>query len=49
MDDTAVAKTFELALTSSGLLANWVLAGAKILGISATANSRFEGLWLRGS
>lgn len=39
-DDTAMASTFDLALTSTGLLAHWVLAGAKILGISATATSR---------
>lgn len=38
-DDTVVASTFDLALTSSGLLAHWVLAGAKVLGISATATS----------
>jgi hypothetical protein len=39
LDNTATAATFELALTPTGLLANWVLGGAKILGISATASS----------
>ena len=39
LDNTATAATFELALTPTGLLANWVLEGAKILGISATATS----------
>ncbi|EOX3947064.1 hypothetical protein ACNUCD_000182 [Vibrio alginolyticus] len=38
-DNTASAYTFDLALTSSGLLAHWVLAGARILGVSATATS----------
>ncbi|HBC0000838.1 hypothetical protein [Vibrio parahaemolyticus] len=38
-DNTAIASTFDLALTSTGLLAHWVLAGAKVLGISATATS----------
>lgn len=40
LDNTATAATFELALTPTGLLANWVLEGAKILGISATASSQ---------
>lgn len=40
LDNTATAATFELALTPTGLLANWVLEGAKILGISATATSQ---------
>jgi hypothetical protein len=40
LDNTATAATFELALTPTGLLANWVLEGAQILGISATATSR---------
>lgn len=39
-DNTASAYTFDLALTSTGLLAHWVLAGAKVLGVSATATSR---------
>lgn len=39
LDNTATAATFELALTPTGLLGNWVLEGAKILGISATATS----------
>ncbi|HBH7907877.1 hypothetical protein NB592_09775 [Vibrio parahaemolyticus] len=39
-DDTAKASTFDLALTSTGLLAHWVLAGARVLGVSATATSR---------
>ena len=39
LDNTATAATFELALTPTGLLASWVLEGAKILGISATATS----------
>ncbi|MGS0724551.1 hypothetical protein ACVBKF_00060 [Shewanella sp. 0m-11] len=39
-DNTATAYTFDLALTSTGLLAHWVLAGARVLGISATATSR---------
>ncbi|OOE89269.1 hypothetical protein BZG74_05355 [Salinivibrio sharmensis] len=39
-DNTAKASTFDLALTSTGLLAHWVLAGAKVLGVSATATSR---------
>ena len=39
-DNTASAYTFDLALTSTGLLAHWVLAGARVLGISATATSR---------
>mgnify|MGYP001082792508 CR=1 FL=1 len=39
LDNTATAATFELALTPTGLLANWVLEGSKILGISATATS----------
>ncbi|PML79469.1 hypothetical protein [Enterovibrio norvegicus] len=39
-DNTARASTFDLALTSSGLLAHWVLAGAKVLGVSATATSQ---------
>ncbi|MBW8186193.1 hypothetical protein [Shewanella nanhaiensis] len=38
-DDTTTASTFDLALTSTGLLAHWVLSGAKVLGISATATS----------
>ncbi|HAS6054574.1 hypothetical protein [Vibrio vulnificus] len=38
-DNTAIATTFDLALTSTGLLAHWVFAGAKVLGISATATS----------
>jgi len=40
LDNTATATTFELPLTPTGLLANWVLEGAKILGISATASSK---------
>ncbi|RYV01881.1 hypothetical protein SOPP22_12025 [Shewanella sp. OPT22] len=40
LDNTATAVTFELALTPTGLLANWIFEGAKILGISATATSR---------
>lgn len=39
-DNTVSAYTFDLALTSTGLLAHWVLAGARILGVSATATSR---------
>lgn len=39
-DNTAKAATFDLALTSTGLLAHWVLGGAKVLGISATATSQ---------
>ncbi|MBD8512915.1 hypothetical protein IFO68_09450 [Photobacterium sp. CAU 1568] len=39
-DNTARATTFDLALTSTGLLAHWVLAGARVLGVSATATSR---------
>ncbi|GHA50595.1 hypothetical protein ACFFLZ_17000 [Photobacterium aphoticum] len=39
-DNTAKASTFDLALTSTGLLAHWVLAGARVLGVSATATSR---------
>ena len=39
-DNTAKASTFDLALTSTGLLANWVQAGARVLGVSATATSR---------
>lgn len=39
-DNTAKASTFDLALTSTGLLAHWVLAGARVLGVSATASSR---------
>ncbi|UPR30237.1 hypothetical protein IS519_02830 [Vibrio crassostreae] len=39
-DNTASANTFDLALTSTGLLAHWVLAGARVLGVSATATSR---------
>ncbi|WP_394172307.1 hypothetical protein [Thalassotalea litorea] len=38
-DDTATAKTFDLAITATGLLASWVQSGAKIVGISATADS----------
>lgn len=38
-DNTASAYTFDLALTSTGLLSHWVLSGAKILGVSATATS----------
>ncbi|HGF5165327.1 TPA: hypothetical protein ACF35O_000700 [Vibrio parahaemolyticus] len=38
-DNTASAYTFDLALTSTGLLSHWVLAGARILGVSATATS----------
>lgn len=38
-DNTAKATTFDLTLTSTGLLAHWVLAGAKVIGISATATS----------
>ncbi|PMH46181.1 hypothetical protein BCU68_08920 [Vibrio sp. 10N.286.49.B3] len=38
-DNTCKATTFDLALTSSGLLTHWVMGGAKILGISATATS----------
>jgi hypothetical protein len=40
LDNTATATTFELPLTPTGLLANWVFEGAKILGISATASSK---------
>ena len=40
LDNTATATTFELPLTPTGLLANWVLEGAKVLGISATASSK---------
>ena len=40
IDDTAMAKTFDLAFSASGLIANWVKGGAKIMGLSATANSR---------
>lgn len=39
-DNTVKASTFDLALTSTGLLAHWVLAGARVLGVSATATSR---------
>ncbi|CAH1534479.1 conserved hypothetical protein [Vibrio rotiferianus] len=39
-DNTAKASTFDLALTSTGLLAHWVQAGARVLGVSATATSR---------
>lgn len=39
-DNTAKASTFDLDLTSTGLLAHWVLAGARVLGVSATATSR---------
>lgn len=38
-DNTLSAYTFDLALTSTGLLAHWVMSGAKILGVSATATS----------
>ena len=39
-DNTASAYTFDLTLTSTGLLALWVQAGARVIGVSATATSR---------